>query len=125
MHRILKPEGALGVNELTFLKPPPEKLLVLLRDTLGIQSFQENEWRLIFARAGFADVSSVARRINLWEQLANHIKVDGVRRYLSSLVSGVTDASIRSAFFNKRMLGAARQFLPYVGYGLYAGRKTG
>lgn len=124
MCRALKPAGVLGVNELTFLKPPPEQLLSLLREALDIRAFQEDEWQSIFTRAGYVDVSSVVRKISLREQLASHVKVDGVRKYLASIVSGVTDAGIRRVFFNRGMLDAVRQFLPCVGYGLYAGKKA-
>jgi arsenite methyltransferase len=122
--RVLRPGGAFGINELTLLKPPPDEFLTLLRDTLGLRPFQEHEWRAVFTGAGFVDVATDVRPVNLREQLVSHIRVDGVRQYLSSVVSGVSDSGIRRAFFTREMLRAARQFRPYVGYGLYAGQKA-
>ncbi|HOG45861.1 MAG TPA: hypothetical protein PLB78_04375, partial [Anaerolineae bacterium] len=62
-------------------------------------------------------------RMRLREQLASHIAVDGLGGYLAAAVRGLADASILSAFINRRMLKAARQYASSVGYGLYAGRK--
>lgn len=124
MHRVLRGGGVLGVNELTLLKPPSEELLTLLMGTLGIQSFQEGEWQCILKRAGFVEVVSAVRRFSLREQLASHIRVDGVRGYLSAMVKGLANVKISRIFINRNMLRAARQFLPFVGYGLYTGKKA-
>ncbi|MFH1929128.1 MAG: methyltransferase domain-containing protein [Chloroflexota bacterium] len=124
MQRVLRAGGVLGVNELTLLKPPPEELITLLTGALSIQSFQEREWRSIFKSGGFVEVVSTAHRFNLWEQLASHIRVDGVRGYLSAMVKGLADVRISRVFINKNMLRAARKFLPFVGYGLYIGKKA-
>jgi len=124
MHRVLREGGVLGVNELTLLKPPPEELTTLLVGTLGTRSFQEGEWQSIFRRAGFVEVVSTVRRFSLWEQLASHIRVDGVRGYLSAMVKGLANVEISRIFINRNMLRAARQFLPFVGYGLYTGKKA-
>ena len=123
IHHVLKPGSILGFNEFTFLKPPPVRLVSLLTGTMGIHAFQQGEWESIFRDAGFADVTSSIHKINLWEQLASHLKADGVKNYLTAIRTGVKDTSIRGTFFNKEMLSAARDFLPYVGYGIYTGKK--
>ena len=58
------------------------------------------------------------------EQLRSHIRVDGITSYLTGVVAGLRDAAIRRTFFNREMLNAFRQFLPYVGYGLYIAQKA-
>jgi ubiquinone/menaquinone biosynthesis C-methylase UbiE len=123
IRRILKPNGMLRMNEVTFLKAPPAGLASLLSSTFGIHAFQQDEWESILRKAGFANVSSSIHRFNLWEQLASHLKADGLKNYLAGTVTGVRDASIRGTFFTREMLAAARDFLPYVGYGLYTGQK--
>ena len=123
IYRVLKPGGVVGVNELTLLKPPSAQLLNLLSGTMGIQSFQRDEWLSIYAAAGLLNVQSSAHRLDLWEQLFSHLRVDGLMGYIAAVIAGIRDATIRRTFFNRDMLTAARQFLPYVGYGLYTGRK--
>jgi len=123
IHRVLKPGGVVGANELTLLRPPPAQLLALLNGTMGIQSFQRDGWEAIYVAAGFQNVVSSVHRLNLWEQLVSHLRVDGLRGYLGAVVAGVRDATIRRTFFNRQMLAGARQFLPCIGYGLYTGSK--
>ncbi len=123
IHRVIKPGSVLGINELTFLKPPPAKLVNLLTGTLGIHAFQQEEWESVLRKAGFADVISKVHKINLWQQLASHLQADGLKKYLASIAVGVSDKSIRRMFFRKEMLAAAFDFLPYVGYGIYTGKK--
>lgn len=123
IHRILKPEGVVGVNEFTFLRSPPARLVSLLTGTMGIHAFRQDEWESLLRSAGLAEVTSSVHRLNLWEQLASHLAADGLKNYLAAMMTGVRDSSIRRTFFNKEMLAAARDFLPYVGYGLYTGRR--
>ena len=37
IHQVMKPGSVIGINELTFLKPPPASLVSLLKDSLGIK----------------------------------------------------------------------------------------
>lgn len=124
MARVLKPGGFFGANELTLLEPPTPEFLRLLEDTLGIRALQAEAWQALFAQAGLTDGRCAVRRMRLWEQLASHVRVDGVGGYLSAVVQGLADARIRGAFINRRMLEAARQYASSVGYGLYAGRRA-
>ena len=123
IHRVLKPGGVVGANELTLLKPPPAQLVNLLSGAMGIRSFQRDGWESIYVAAGLLNGQSSAHRLNLWEQLVSHLRVDGLRGYIAAVIAGIRDANIRRTFFNRDMLAAARQFVPYVGYGLYTGRK--
>jgi arsenite methyltransferase len=124
IHRALKPGGMFGANELTLLKPPPPELTSLLVGSLGIHAYAQGEWEAIFRRAGLANVTSSVFKIDFREQLRSHIRTDGIRNYLTGMVAGVKDTAIRSTFFNRKMLRAFREFLPYVGYGLYVAQKA-
>jgi len=121
--RVLRPGGVCGVNELTFLAPPPEELTDLLQGTLGIRCHQSHEWQAILAAAGLVNITATVRRISLWEQLSGHLQADGLSGYMQAVRKGLADAEISRVFINKAMLKAAWKFVPYVGYGLYVGRK--
>ncbi len=123
VRRVLKPEAMLGFNEFTFLKPPPARLSALLTGTMGIHACQQAEWERLLQQAGYDEVSSSVHKINLWEQLTSHLQADGLKNYLAAVVTGVKDNSIRGTFFTKEMLSATRDFLPFVGYGIYTGKK--
>lgn len=124
VHRVLRPGGILALNEFTFLKPPPDDLLDLLVNQLGMRTLQEQEWRDILVGGGFVDVCSESSSFRVREQLASHIRVDGLVGYLRAAVKGLANTRVSGVFLNRRVLGAARRFVPYVGYGLYTARKS-
>jgi ubiquinone/menaquinone biosynthesis C-methylase UbiE len=127
LYRVLKPNGAFGDNEATYLKPPPKQLLTLFSESsfgVPLRVLQEEEWRAVLRQAGFVDLSSSVHAVNLWEQFINNLRVDGVRRYIPALCQGILDSTIRATFLKKDMLKKSLQFLPYLGYGLYVGRKV-
>ncbi len=123
-HRVLRPGGTFGLNEFTFLQPAPEDLLDLLVNQLGIRACREHQWRDMLRTGGFVDISSEASGFSFREQLASHIRVDGLVGYLRAMVKGLANTRVSGAFLNRRMLRAARRFLPFVGYGLYTARKS-
>jgi len=123
VYRVLKPYGVFGDNEFTYLKPPPNQL-TSLQSHFGIQPLQEDKWRAVYREAGFEDVSSTVYPINFREQFFSHLRVDGIRRYLSALAQSIFDPTLRSGFFTKDILQIIRLFSSYVGYGLYISRKV-
>ena len=126
VYRVLKHGGLFGNSDVTYLKPPAPELVALLSSSLigrNIGALQEHEWQALFREAGFADISSTVHKINLFDQFLNHLQVDGVRKYFSSLSRGLLDPKIRGPFFKREVLRAWREYLSYVGYGLYVCRK--
>lgn len=121
--RILKPGGMLCANEITLLETSTAELNELLKTTIGIQAFDEQKWQQIFEEAGFENISSNVYKIKLWDQLTSHLEIDGLKKYLSSVYHGISDTKLRAFFLNRQMLTMARQFLPYVGYGIFVCQK--
>jgi SAM-dependent methyltransferase len=120
--RVLRPGGRLGLNELTLRLPASPALLELL-DGLPIHPRTEQEWRGALGRSGFATSWATVAPLSLRVQLSSHLRVDGPRAYLAALARGLADPALRQLFCTRAMLGAARQFLPDVGYGLYVATK--
>lgn len=126
VYRALKRGGRFGSNEFTFLKPAPPEWKLLLSSAyfgLDIQPLSGEEWRNLFERAGFGIVSGEVLRLSLRRHLADHVRVDGWRKYLKALWSGLTSSDVWSTFFSPTMLRAWRDYPDYVGYGLYVSQK--
>lgn len=104
VYRVLKPGGIFRANEITFLIKPAYELRDLLAGVLGIRPDQVQDWPAIFRQAGFRDIASTVHRMNLWEQAGSHLQVDAIRGYVTAIVRGLSDASIRHAFMTKQML---------------------
>lgn len=129
VYRVLRPGGVFGDNEATYLKHPPEQLLNLLSESgffgVNIRALPKDQWQLVFREAGFSDVSStVYEKFSFGEQFLSHLRVDGVRKYLSALSQSIFDPNIRATFFNKDMIGKMREYSSYVNCGLFVCRKV-
>lgn len=111
--RVLKREGVFGVNEMTYLKPPPERLHAMLAgEILGVRvrPLLEDQWRKVFRDAGFAHVSSSVHRFSLWEQFSSHLQIDGLRRYVLSTIESIADPQVRAFFVNFDVIRAAFRY---------------
>ncbi len=107
IHRVLKPGGFLGANELTFLScPPPEwrAWLAAAYSGLALEPLPGDQWFDLFEQAGFSDVSATISELKPPPELVNHPQAGGWRKYLPA-------SSIRRAYPS------------YVGCGSYVGRK--
>jgi len=130
VYRVLKPDGFFGNNEGTYLKPPPAQLSSFLSESYGMDVglLQEDEWRAVYTGAGFEVISSTVYPFNYIKQFLGELKVDGIRRRLSAWLKAFFDPTVRRTIFtatDRDTRQRLRQFLSYVGYGLYVSRKVG
>lgn len=122
-NRVLKPGGAFGVNELTYLKSPDPALKAMLRLTLKLSPLTDREWKGLFQRSGFVEIVSRISKISLPGQFMSHMKIDGPIAYSRALLKCFFKPAITRAFLSPKMPGAIMKYRSYVGYGLYSGRK--
>jgi arsenite methyltransferase len=133
VYRVLKPGGVFGDNEGTYVTPPPAHLRSLVvtisSKFAGIDTeiLQEDEWRTIYGEAGFDVIRSAVsplRSTDLVKEVFDELRVDGIRRRLSALLKAFSDPTWRrTALMEWEMRQAMRQWLSYMGNGLYASRK--
>jgi len=128
VYRVLKPCGVFGNNEGTYLKPPPAQLPSFLSKSYGmdVKLLQEDEWRAVYREAGFEVISSIVYPFNYIEQFLGELLVDGIRRRLSAWLKAFFDPTVRRTIFkmDRDTRQGLRQFLSYIGYGLYVSRKV-
>lgn len=128
VHRVLKPSGVFGNNEGTYLKPPPAQLPSFLLKSYGldVKLLQEDGWRAVHSEVGFEVISSTVYPFNYIKQFLGELWVDGIRRRLSAWLKAFSDPTMRRTIFkmDRDTRQGLRQFLSYVGYGLYVSRKV-
>jgi ubiquinone/menaquinone biosynthesis C-methylase UbiE len=124
-HRVLRAGGWLALNEMVQRGPSPPELLTLL-GRIGLEpAYDIAEWQVLLVAAGFVMEGTAVYPLSLTEQAASHLRVDGLRRYLSAAAGSWRDAGVRDAFMNRDALHAARHFRDLISYGLFVGRKPG
>lgn len=122
-NRVLKPGGAFGFNEMTYLQAPDPALKAVLRLAFRASIHREREWKVIVERAGFSEVVGKISKISLPAQFLIHLKTHGLVAHTRALARGLSKSGVGRAFLNPKARGMVMKFRSYVGYGLYSGRK--
>ncbi len=123
--RAVKHGGYFCDNELTVMEPHSQAIKDFLSglDGIRIVPMTEGDWIQTYKEAGFREASHITHKISFLGQLISHIRVDGFKKYASSIVIGITDRTLRPMFFNPRMMKALMRFVSSVKYGLYITKK--
>lgn len=127
LHRVLKPGGRLGFNELTSARPISGEMVDQLAAFFGFRPtiLTAGQWCSALNDAGFIDISSDSKRIDLIDvSLFTPVRTDGWKRYLSALVKSFTDPKVRKARQKKNTFTGLR-LLREIDSGLYRARKPG
>ena len=121
--RVTKPGGYVGLNEATWMKtPPPTELVEYLSRTYGFTAeiLTSDGWEELLAGTGLRDIVARAYKVkalsNKWDDLKDLLRVWHRALYLY----------IRSSAFRRHIkegLSLPKNFLEYLGYGIYVGRK--
>ena len=127
--RVLKPGGYVGINEVTWLEPPPENLQSYIYQALGGAEFlSEKGWRSLLEKAGLKDISAEAFRTNAWRQWLSEARQmdpgDWLGAWTTFFSMFMKDPAVRRWVWEVMFppLNILNLFR-YFGYGLYVGRK--
>ena len=126
-HRVLKPGGALGINEAVLTKEPPENAAALLADYVGNDILPTAFWVDQFHAAGFTKLISREYQVQMRDESRSQLGFFTTRDYLGLLcnmlkVTFGQDPYVRD--LAKRSLSNPRDFYDFFGYGLIIGWKS-
>lgn len=128
--RVLKQSGILVINEITWLKTPPEDLRkVTYTLTNNIDTLNAEEWEALFNKMGFRNVAAEISVVDAKKEVSSGIRHIGWKRIFSSL-----GKTVKLYFSNpdfRRLMKTVggsisdgiSQHIEYMGYGLYSGKK--
>jgi arsenite methyltransferase len=127
--RVVKPGGYVGLNECTWVKPPPKVLVDYVYEQMARAEFLTVDgWKELLVNAGLREIEANAYRTSTvmegfyeWQQIDI---VDFVAAWLRFGRQYLSSAPFRRST-NKAMK-IPRSFLEifsYLGYGIYAGQK--
>jgi len=127
-HRVLKPGGFLGLNEVTWLEKPSEEMLAYVAALDDIHPQTKEEWVEALAQAGFGNIDCETGSLRVMEQLVGEIgMIDlqylGIARRFFSLL--FTDPVFRQSMWQlaRTTVHLPRGLVRCFGYGLYVARK--
>jgi len=130
--RVTKPGGYVGLNEGTWLKPPPAELVAYVGRTMAQAKFLAPDgWQALLAGVGLTDVVVSTHRLNALSQRLNEMRgldfqdlLDRLQAWRSFVGLYASNAGFRK--YAKEItpsLGVIKSLFTHLGYGIYMGRK--
>jgi arsenite methyltransferase len=128
--RVTKPGGYAGINEVTWVKTPPQSLKDYLAKAMGqVEFLTEEGWTTLFEQAGLENIDArvfKTRALRQWSGEARQIDAaDLAGAWRSFFVQFARDPEVRRWVFSIMFppLSAFNLFR-YFGYGIYLGKKS-
>ena len=124
--RVAKPGGYVGLNEETWLKLPPSRVVEYAARTWGIEVEIPvcDGWKTLLRDSGLRDIVARSYKVNVLRESTQ------VRRYgleeLFRMLYRVLCLYLKSSAFRRYMkerLPTPRDLFDYLGYGVYVGRR--
>ena len=127
--RVIKPGGYVGLNEVTWLKAPPQELAAYLYRIMGAEFLTcNNGWKELLEGSGLRETRALVYKTNALSQWINEVRQfdfsDFMRAWCRYLYMFMKSRACRK--FTKEALTFPRSIFSlfkYFGYGLYVGRK--
>jgi len=119
--RVCRSGGRIGLNELSWMKDPPERLIKRsVQDLQGVRPLTYDGWTSLMQEAGISDV--VDHRYRYKSASFNVISSIGLRSMLRVTKRYLIDSEVRHWVSRQEKL--FRKYSDYWGYGLYAGIRS-
>lgn len=126
--RVIKLGGYLGLNEVSWLKMPPQELAAYLCRVMSAEFLTCNGWKELFESSGLRETVALAYKTNAINQWTSEVRqfelADFIKAWCRYFYMFVKNPSARK--FTREALSFPRSIFglfQYFGYGLYAGRK--
>lgn len=127
--RVVKPQGHIGLNETTWITPPPQELVTYLSHTTGVNPESPEGWETLLSNSGLDIVVANPCKTTYISQYINEVKMMGLTEVLrpwGRLLSLYVKSPVYRKAINemtKKARNVPKNMFDYFGYGLYVGRK--
>jgi arsenite methyltransferase len=126
--RVIKPGGYVGLNEVTWLKTPPQDLAAYLFRVMGAEFLTSNGWTDLLEGSGLKGITKSVYKTSAISQWADEVRQfefsDFMTAWCRYFYMFIKDPATRR--FTKEALSFPKSIFhlfKYFGYGLYAGEK--
>lgn len=128
--RVVKPDGYIGLNEITWLSKPSKELTDYVYRAMGYAKLESNEnWKKLLKKAGLKIVFAEQRNMKFFGQIISEVQLNGlipsIKAYYRLFLCYITKKEFRQA--THKMIKDAwhipKGFMKQLGYGLYVAQK--
>jgi arsenite methyltransferase len=125
-YRVLKPGGAVGLNEAILTKDPPANAAELLSDYVGNEILPAAFWVDLLQKTGFKQITARKYQVEMRRESRSQVGFFSAGDYLGLLWNLLKVTFGRDPFVRnlaRRSWANPREFYEFFGYGLFAGWK--
>lgn len=128
--RVTKPGGYVGINEVTWIKPPTREIEEYARTIMAGAIFRDSEgWRSLLVEGGLTDIIVEGGKFRGGAQLLDELKMTEMGEQLQAQGRFIIGLFTRPDYrrYAYKILSQPRmmfQFTSAIGHGLYVGRKV-
>ncbi|MBN1189441.1 MAG: class I SAM-dependent methyltransferase [Dehalococcoidales bacterium] len=126
--RVIKPGGYLGINEVTWLRTPPEDLAAYLSRIMDAEFRDGSGWKGLLESSGLQEITAAIYKTGAIEQWTEEVRqiefLEFVKAWCGYFQMLLTDHAARK--FTWEAISVPRSIFglfEYFGYGLYSGLK--
>lgn len=129
--RVAKPGGFIGINEVTWIKPPTKEIEEYARLIMAGAKFRDAEgWKSLLVDAGLQEIVAESGKFKGSAQLLDEMQMNEMGERLKAqgrFIKGLFTNPIYRRYSAQilRKPGMIFQFTSHIGHGLYVGRKPG
>ena len=124
--RVTKPGGYVGMNESTWLKPPPQDAVDFMA-RVGARLLTAEEWEALLVGAGLQDIVACAYHIDVHEEAKGRLKrfgLGGILRGALNIVPVFLRNPSARTILKQSLSSVPKITFETMGYGVYVGRKA-
>jgi len=127
-HRVLKKEGHLGLNEVTWLEIPSDEVINYAKRVMGLEGENKDCWISLLRQAGFKNIISNLHPMNQRKQVLGDLELQRIgffKIWGRFIYYYLKDTEYRKSvhYFAREGLRIPSDFTRYFGYGLYVCKK--
>lgn len=123
--RVTKPNGFIGINELTWTGNPEQKITDSMKNLMGAEFNDFKGWKKLMENSGLKEIQVTEFKPNALKQFFDEISWMELRDFFLPWIKVVL-LIIKSKEYRNYIKGMAKTPLnvsKYMGYGIYSGRK--
>jgi len=125
LKRVVKPEGFIGLNELTWIGSPSKKITDSMKEIMGGEFEDSTGWKKLLEEIGLREVNAKAYKMNAVQQFLDEMSWMELRDFFGPW-GKVIKLFIKDPEYRKYLMSITKTPLSvgkYMGHGIYTGKK--
>ncbi|MFH1664287.1 MAG: class I SAM-dependent methyltransferase [archaeon] len=123
--RVVKPEGFVGINEMTWIGSPPKKIIDSMKKIMGAEFENHEGWKKLLEQTGLKEINARVYKLNALQQFLDEISWMELKDFFGPwhkvIMLFIKDPEYRK--YLKTITKTPWDTGKFMGHGIYTGKK--